>query len=172
MPSANEEKAIVSSCTDLSVASILADQLNVPFFAELSFAFVAPVRGVTLPFTKKARAPLSSRTSMITVLPVSSVTVSRPPTRFLSFTPVGSVAYKLALVAAGEADMNFSVQPKNEWDVCAGDLLVREAGGHMLNLQGKVRMYNQIDTLIQDGLVAGNSKLTHQMLRLIDEVNP
>jgi myo-inositol-1(or 4)-monophosphatase len=87
-------------------------------------------------------------------------------------TPVGSVAYKLALVAAGEADMNFSVQPKNEWDVCAGDLLVREAGGHMLNLQGEVRMYNQVDTLIQDGLVAGNSELTHQMLRLINEVNP
>ena len=85
-------------------------------------------------------------------------------------TPVGSVAYKLALVAAGESDMNFSVQPKNEWDVCAGDLLIREAGGHMLDLQGNVRHYNQTDPLIRGGLVAGNTKLTRQFLRLIDEV--
>ena len=85
-------------------------------------------------------------------------------------TPVGSVAYKLALVAAGETDMNFSVQPKNEWDVCAGDLLIREAGGHMLDLQGNVRHYNQADPLIRGGLVAGNTELTHQFLRLIDEI--
>ena len=85
-------------------------------------------------------------------------------------TPVGSVAYKLALVAAGGSDMNFSVQPKNEWDVCAGDLLIREAGGHMLDLQGNVRHYNQADPLIRGGLVAGNTELTRQFLRLIDEV--
>ena len=85
-------------------------------------------------------------------------------------TPVGSVAYKLALVAAGESDMNFSVQPKNEWDVCAGDLLIREAGGHMLDLQGNVRHYNQADPLIRGGLVAGNTELTRQFLRLVDEV--
>ena len=85
-------------------------------------------------------------------------------------TPVGSVAYKLALVAAGETDMNFSVQPKNEWDVCAGDLLIREAGGHMLDLQGNVRHYNQADPLIRGGLVSGNIELTRQFLRLIDKV--
>ena len=92
----------------------------------------------------------------------------RPHLRMV--TPVGSVAYKLALVAAGETDMNFSIQPKNEWDVCAGDLLIREAGGHMLDLQGNVRLYNQIDPLIRGGLVAGNSELTRQFLHLIGEV--
>jgi myo-inositol-1(or 4)-monophosphatase len=81
--------------------------------------------------------------------------------------PVGSVAYKLALVAAGKADLNPSVQPKNEWDVCAGDLLVREAGGRMVDLTGQVRRYNQLDTLIAGGLVAGNPALVEQMLQLI-----
>jgi myo-inositol-1(or 4)-monophosphatase len=85
-------------------------------------------------------------------------------------TPIGSVAYKLALVAAGESDFNFSVQAKNEWDVCAGDLLVREAGGQMLDLEGQVRTYNQRDPLIKNGLVAGNSDLTTQMLHLMTEV--
>ena len=85
--------------------------------------------------------------------------------------PVGSVAYKLALVAAGQADFNLSVQPKNEWDVVAGDLLVREAGGRMLDLAGQVRRYNQQDALIQGGLVAGNRPLTAQALQLIEEVS-
>ena len=84
--------------------------------------------------------------------------------------PIGSVAFKLALVAAGHSDLNVSVQPKNEWDVCAGDLLVREAGGHMLDLQGRVRSYNQEDPLIRGGLVAGNAILAESMLKLVSEL--
>jgi len=84
--------------------------------------------------------------------------------------PVGSVAYKLALVAAGQADFNLSVQPKNEWDVCAGDLLVREAGGHMVDLNGEVRGYNQADPLIRGGLAAGNITLANASVDLIRRV--
>ena len=84
--------------------------------------------------------------------------------------PTGSVAYKLALVAAGQADINISVQPKNEWDVCAGDLLIREAGGQMLDLDGCVRCYNQEDPHIKGGLVAGNLCVTRSMLELMAEL--
>ena len=84
--------------------------------------------------------------------------------------PIGSVAYKLAVVAAGAADMNISVQPKNEWDVCAGDLLVREATGLMVDLEGEVRLYNQPDPLIRGGLVAGNPTLTGEMLELLAKI--
>ena len=83
--------------------------------------------------------------------------------------PVGSVAYKLALVAAGLGDLNVSVRPKNEWDVCAGDLLVCEAGGRMLDLEGRFRRYNQRDPLIRGGLVAGPSALVSPMLDLVRE---
>jgi myo-inositol-1(or 4)-monophosphatase len=48
---------------------------------------------------------------------------------FGSVRPVGSIAWKLACIASGDGDFNFSAAPKNEWDVCAGDVLVREAGG-------------------------------------------
>ena len=81
--------------------------------------------------------------------------------------PVGSVAYKLAQIAAGAADLNISVQPKNEWDVCAGDLLVREAGGQMFDLKGKVRRYNQTNPLIEGGLVAANPLLAQAALEMI-----
>ena len=89
-----------------------------------------------------------------------------------SIKPVGSVAYKLALVAGGQADFNISVQPKNEWDVVAGDLLVREAGGHMLDLDGQVRLYNQQDPLIRGGLVAGPPPLVSAFLDLYRQVGP
>lgn len=81
--------------------------------------------------------------------------------------PVGSVAYKLAVVAAGAADLNVSVQPKNEWDVCGGDLLVREAGGQMVDLDGQLRRYNQADPLIRGGLAAGNPHLTNAILDVV-----
>ena len=85
--------------------------------------------------------------------------------------PVGSVAYKLALAAAGACDLNFSVQPKNEWDVCAGDLLIREAGGLMLDRGGQVRIYNQQNPLIDGGLAAGNEQLVAQILHHMQEQN-
>jgi len=42
---------------------------------------------------------------------------------------MGSVAYKLAMVAAGLADVTFTLTPKNEWDIVAGAALVQSAGG-------------------------------------------
>ena len=74
-------------------------------------------------------------------------------------------------MAAGVCDLNFSVQDKNEWDVCAGDLLVREAGGLMHTYDHQVRTYNQADTLIPDGLAAGNATLVSHILHLMHEQN-
>jgi myo-inositol-1(or 4)-monophosphatase len=45
--------------------------------------------------------------------------------------PVGSAAYKLALVAAGFADATWTMWPKHEWDVAAGAALVLAAGGEV-----------------------------------------
>jgi myo-inositol-1(or 4)-monophosphatase len=43
--------------------------------------------------------------------------------------PTGSVALKLALVAAGEADVTWTLVPKHEWDVAAGVALIGAGGG-------------------------------------------
>src|SRR5438128_11622947 len=48
--------------------------------------------------------------------------------------PMGSVAYKLALVSAGLADATFTLAPKNEWDVAAGSALVESSGGFVRTL--------------------------------------
>src|SRR5262249_10541405 len=46
--------------------------------------------------------------------------------------PCGSVAYKLALVAAGLVDATWTLVPKHEWDVAAGVALVLAAGGSVI----------------------------------------
>jgi myo-inositol-1(or 4)-monophosphatase len=40
-----------------------------------------------------------------------------------------SIAYRMALVAAGRFDAAIVLSPKHDWDMAAGDVIVREAGG-------------------------------------------
>jgi myo-inositol-1(or 4)-monophosphatase len=66
---------------------------------------------------------------------------------------MGSVAYKLSLVAAGLADATWTLVPKHEWDVAAGVALVRAAGGEVHTLDGSRPVFNQRKPLLR-GLVA------------------
>ena len=75
---------------------------------------------------------------------------------FAGLKAVGSVAYKLGLTAAGKADVFASLRPKNEWDICAGNCIINEAGGKLIDLYGKGREYNLEKTLIEPGLIAGD----------------
>lgn len=86
----------------------------------------------------------------------------------LTVQPVGSVAYKLAQVAQGKGDMTFSLVPKHEWDICAGTLLVTEAGGCVSDPQGRPFRFNQPDPL-RTGVVATNGLLYDQVMQLIQE---
>ncbi|HRC84981.1 MAG TPA: 3'(2'),5'-bisphosphate nucleotidase CysQ [Thermoanaerobaculia bacterium] len=61
--------------------------------------------------------------------------------------PLGSVAFKLALVAAGKIDASWTLVPKNEWDVAAGTALVRAAGGVVRLPSGEEPRFNRADTL-------------------------
>jgi myo-inositol-1(or 4)-monophosphatase len=81
--------------------------------------------------------------------------------------PMGSVAYKLGLVAAGLADLTFTLVPKNEWDVAAGAALVASAGGWTLKLDNSPLRCNQRDPLIS-GLLAGGPFLREPLLELLE----
>ena len=76
---------------------------------------------------------------------------------------LGSIAYKMALVAAGKAGAVISMEPKNEWDVAAGALLVEAAGGIVTDMDGRPMRFNRRDTLI-DGVIAAGPQ-THAAIR-------
>jgi myo-inositol-1(or 4)-monophosphatase len=76
---------------------------------------------------------------------------------------VGSTAYKLAKVASGAAEAFVSRGPKSEWDVCAGALIVEEAGGRATDLNGCAIRYNQKDTKVF-GILATNGVLHDEMV--------
>jgi myo-inositol-1(or 4)-monophosphatase len=80
---------------------------------------------------------------------------------FQELRPVGSVAFKLALISAGRADLWISAVPKSEWDVCGGDLLVREAGGIFCTFEHGERVYNQSDVLLRPLMAAGPAALVN-----------
>ena len=87
---------------------------------------------------------------------------------FKELKPVGSVAYKLGLTASGKADVFASLRPKNEWDICAGNCIINEAGGKLIDLKGNQRIYNAKKTLIEPGLIAGNYDAVDKVFNLIN----
>ena len=81
--------------------------------------------------------------------------------------PMGSVAYKLALVSAGLADITFTLTPKNEWDVVAGAALVQSAKGFVSTLERTVLTANRRVPLLS-GLLASGPFLKEQLLALVE----
>ena len=107
----------------------------------------------------------------------SSITVSRSEYKkklwesynddFSLIEPIGSVAYKLGLVGANKYDIFSTLAPKNEWDICAGDCIVREAGGCVKTINDKKIIYNQKKTLVTDPIIATNSVLFNSVSDLL-----
>ncbi|MGX9686591.1 3'(2'),5'-bisphosphate nucleotidase CysQ [Deinococcus wulumuqiensis] len=69
--------------------------------------------------------------------------------------PSGSIALKLARMAAGEADVTFSMSPRSEWDICAGDALLRSAGGELRRRDGRPIVYNSPRPSLEQGIIGG-----------------
>ncbi len=88
---------------------------------------------------------------------------------FKGLIPIGSVAYKLGLVAAGQEDFFVTLRPKNEWDVCAGHALLLANGGSMKTLQGTDIQYNQRNTIIEPGMIGGNPDLVDAFVQRYNE---
>lgn len=80
--------------------------------------------------------------------------------------PIGSVAYKLALVAAGQADGTFTASPKSEWDIASGAALIAEAGGLMTDIHGHPIRFNRKHVKL-DGFVAAGPALHAALCRLV-----
>jgi myo-inositol-1(or 4)-monophosphatase len=80
-------------------------------------------------------------------------------------TPLGSLAYKMALVAAGAYDGHATPTPRSEWDAAAGALILAEAGGISTDLHGQPLRFNQLQPSY-DGMVVASRGSHARMLEL------
>jgi 3'(2'),5'-bisphosphate nucleotidase len=68
-----------------------------------------------------------------------------------------SVGIKVGLLVERQADLYIHMSPKTkQWDTCAPEAVLAEAGGRMTDLWGGPLLYNTPDVLNRNGLVASN----------------
>jgi myo-inositol-1(or 4)-monophosphatase len=144
-----------------------------------------PVTGETFAAVRGRGATLNDKSiqaSGVEKLEEAEILNSRSETRrglwkpfqphFRELKSMGSVAYKLGLTAAGKADVFATLRPKNEWDVCAGHIILREAGAEFRVLDGEERIYNRKRVIIKPGLVGGNPVIVRAFLKLYSGGKP
>jgi myo-inositol-1(or 4)-monophosphatase len=79
------------------------------------------------------------------------------------FTPMSSLAYKLALVAAGRFDGLISLRASHDWDLAAAVILISEAGGRLSGADGSPLTLNRAEPR-HDGLAAAGTTALHRAL--------
>jgi myo-inositol-1(or 4)-monophosphatase len=94
------------------------------------------------------------------------VSRSEPQKKFQVFVdrceikPVGSIAYRLAKVAGGDGDATITFRTIHEWDICAGVLMVLEAGGSVVDGAGATMTFNH-QLPKHRGVIAANGNLSN-----------
>jgi 3'(2'), 5'-bisphosphate nucleotidase len=115
-----------------------------------------------------AAEPTRCRVSSTAALAEATLTQSRsnsPSRPSLALRPARvvetySAGIKLALVARGEADVYVNTYNAfHDWDICAGHLLVTEAGGRVSGLRGEPLRYGLPGAWQRQGLLASNGVL-------------
>lgn len=110
------------------------------------------------------RCRVSSRPLAEYVLVQSWVKPGQTPKTVTAIKPAQVVqtysgGVKLAMVARGEVDVyanNYAIF--NDWDICAGHVLVTEAGGTVTDLAGNPIHYQAADFTQRAGLLATNGR--------------
>ena len=76
---------------------------------------------------------------------------------------------KVCRIAQGEADFNFNPANKTwEWDVCASDIILSEAGGKLSDIKGEIIKYNKKDPRNSYGYLASNNILHETIIKNLD----
>ncbi len=79
-----------------------------------------------------------------------------------------SAGIKLALIARGEADIYLNTyEAFHDWDICAGHILVLEAGGQVTGTGGETLEYGLPGAWQKYGLLATNGRLHAGALKVI-----
>ena len=80
-----------------------------------------------------------------------------------------SIAYRMALVAAGEFDAMLALSAKRDWDLAAADIVLSEAGGIATAHDGSSLQYNRA-AAIQTSIVGAGPSLQAQLLKRVSHI--
>ena len=83
----------------------------------------------------------------------------------IKLMPTGSIAYRLAQVAAQRAAATCTFEPRHEWDIAAGVALVKAAGGTVHPIRGDSLTFNR-PTPLFSGIIAFSSSCPEQISSL------
>jgi len=84
----------------------------------------------------------------------------------LTITPMGSIAYRLAQVAAHRAAATCTHGPRSEWDIAAGVALVHASGGTVHTMSGEKLQFNRRTPRVES-LVAFSPLCDHTVPALL-----
>lgn len=80
-----------------------------------------------------------------------------------------SIAYRMCIVASGEFDACLAPSLKHDWDLAAGDVILREAGGLATDHKGNAFVYNT-PTVTQAALVCAGRALHPQLIARVNHI--
>ncbi len=80
-----------------------------------------------------------------------------------------SMAYRIALVASGQADATVSFTPKSDWDLAAAELIATEAGAKICNLRGESFRYDRNSTS-EFGVICAGPNLQALLMEMVEPV--
>ena len=90
-----------------------------------------------------------------------------PPMQIENFS---SIAYRVALVAAGRFDAMISLTSKRDWDLAAADVVLEEAGGKLVDADGGPAIYNR-PAAVQGATIAAGPDLIRPLLAELQAKN-
>src|SRR5262249_30292215 len=96
---------------------------------------------------------------------------ARPWPEGITIESRASIAYRMALVAEGTFDAMISLSQKFDWDLAAGDLIIRQAGGCVEAEDGGTLLYNCVSSG-QHGVVCAGPALHALLLGKLKDHRP
>lgn len=101
--------------------------------------------------------------------PKPMIAAAPEPIRSAASVPyIPSLAYRVAMVANGDIDGTFVKPDSHDWDLAAADLILRRAGGQVLDATGRELHYAGPDPR-HGALAAGSGELLRQLAAAIAE---
>lgn len=132
--------------------------IGVPYYHFYAYAYKGRGSFVFTPDHSREKLRVSNRTSNLVYLSSKTHEVERERKLMerhkdkISQVLHSGASTKAIMLASGKGDasVRFTNMTK-EWDVCAPDLIVREAGGIFLDTKKKEFTYNRVDVYNHDG---------------------